>query len=42
MKTMKINSTIVRVKEKEVAKHLEVGYKFIPKTEWKKTVRDVK
>jgi len=35
MKTMKKKDSIIRVKEKEVNKHLAEGYKYCPKQEFK-------
>jgi hypothetical protein len=42
MKTLKLNNTIVRVKDKDVDKFLSIGYKYVPKSEWKDNVRDIK
>jgi hypothetical protein len=42
MKTLKLNNTIVRVKDKDVDKFLSIGYKYVPKSEWKNNVRDIK
>lgn len=40
MKTMKLNNNIVRVKEKDVDHHLDMGYKYTTKKDWKVNVRD--
>lgn len=40
MKTMKKGRKIVRVPESQVSSHILDGYKFCPKEEWKKKVRD--
>jgi hypothetical protein len=42
MKTMKLGDIIKRVKEDEVADKLKFGWVYIPKSEWKKNVRNVK
>jgi hypothetical protein len=39
MKTLKMNSAIVRVKEKDVDRYLDMGYSFTNKKEWK-VIRD--
>jgi hypothetical protein len=36
MKTMKIGDSVIRVKEDLVDSHVSAGYKFVPKSEWKK------
>tara|TARA_Y100000310_G_scaffold318467_1_gene372570 strand:+ start:1501 stop:1683 length:183 start_codon:yes stop_codon:yes gene_type:complete len=40
MKTIKKNKKIIRVKDSLVDELLEKGWKFCPKQEWKKKVRD--
>ena len=40
MKTLKRNSEIIRVSDEKVQKHLDMGYNYCPKSEWKKNVRD--
>lgn len=41
MKTLKKDNKIIRIKENKVDECLNVGYRFCPKSEWKKNVRDV-
>jgi hypothetical protein len=41
MKTLKRNSEVIRVSEEKIQKHLDMGYKYCSKSEWKKTVRDI-
>lgn len=41
MKTMKLGNELpIRVKEDDVIRKLADGYKFCPRSEWKKFVRD--
>lgn len=42
MKTMKKGDAIVRIKDKDCNAHLKMGYEYIPKSEWKKTRKEVK
>ena len=42
MKTMQLDTKIVRVNEDKVSKKVSEGWKFVPKSLWKETVRDVK
>jgi len=41
MKTMMKNDQIVRSKESEENQYLKMGYSYIPKSVWKKEVRDI-
>ena len=36
MKTLKKNNDVVRVSEKDVERKIKDGYKYCPKSEWKK------
>jgi len=40
MKTLKLNDKIIRVADNDTDRFLQVGYTFIPKSEWKTKVRD--
>ena len=41
MKTMKLGNELpIRVKETDVDRKLAAGYKFCPRSEWKRLVRD--
>jgi hypothetical protein len=40
MKTLKLNDKIIRVADNDTNRFLQVGYTFIPKSEWKNKVRD--
>ena len=42
MKTMQLDTKIVRVNEDKVNKKVLEGWKFVPKSVWKEKVRDVK
>ena len=42
MKTMQLDTQIVRVKEDKVNKKVSEGWKFVSKSVWKEKVRDVK
>ncbi len=42
MKTMQLDTQIVRVKEDKVNKKVSEGWKFVPKSLWKEQVRDVR
>jgi len=42
MKTMQLDTKIVRVNEDKVSKKVSEGWKFVPKSLWKEKVRDVK
>ena len=41
MKTLKLNDKIIRVADNDTSRFLQVGYTFVPKSEWKTKVRDV-
>ena len=41
MKTMQLDTKVVRVDEDKVGKKVSEGWKFVPKSVWKETVRDV-
>ena len=41
MKTLKLNDKIIRVADNDTNRFLQVGYTFVPKSEWKTKVRDV-
>jgi hypothetical protein len=41
MKTLKLNDKIIRVADNDANRFLQVGYIFVPKSEWKTKVRDV-
>jgi hypothetical protein len=40
MKTLKLNDKIIRVADNDTNRFLQVGYTFVPKSEWKTKVRD--
>jgi hypothetical protein len=40
MKTLKLNDKIIRVADNDTSRFLQVGYTFVPKSEWKTKVRD--
>ena len=40
MKTLKLNDKIIRVADNDTKRFLQVGYTFVPKSEWKIKVRD--
>lgn len=40
MKTLKLNDKIIRVADNDINRFLQVGYTFVPKSEWKTKVRD--
>ncbi len=40
MKTLKLNDKIIRVADNDTDRFLQVGYTFVPKSEWKTKVRD--
>jgi hypothetical protein len=40
MKTLKLNDKIIRVADNDTKRFLQVGYTFVPKSEWKTKVRD--
>jgi len=40
MKTLKLNDKIIRVADNDTNRFLQVGYTFVPKSEWKTQVRD--
>jgi len=42
MKTLKLNDKIIRVADNDTNRFLQVGYTFVPKSEWKTKVRDAK
>ena len=42
MKTMQLDTKVVRVDEDKVGKKVSEGWKFVPKSVWKEQVRDVK
>jgi hypothetical protein len=41
MKTLKLNDRIIRISDNDTNRFLQVGYTFVPKSEWKSKVRDV-
>ena len=41
MKTMQLDTKVVRVDEDKVSKKVSEGWKFVPKSVWKEKVRDV-
>ena len=41
MKTMQLDTKVVRVDEDKVEKKVSEGWKFVPKSVWKEKVRDV-
>ena len=41
MKTMQLDTKVVRVDEDKVGKKVSEGWKFVPKSVWKEKVRDV-
>ena len=42
MKTMQNGSSIVRIKDESASSYFKRGYRFVPKSVWKKEVRDIK
>ena len=42
MKTLELNGKVIRVKEELVNIHINKGWTFVPKSEFKTKVRDVK
>ena len=41
MKTMQLDTKVVRVDEDKVGKKVSEGWKFVPKSVWKEKVRDI-
>jgi hypothetical protein len=41
MKIIKKNKKIIKIKDAEAAELVSKGWKYCPKSEWKKKVRDV-